>query len=314
MSVKGSFSVHFTWDGSDPVLLNTDITAIGAYGVESEEEDEGYLPLSLLLSVSIGKITVETRLDNSTVDAADYDIGGATLLAMWVFIYSNAISIYCNGRWIYSYVMSFTKYVAYTTVASLVTSATLTDIRREEIPDWRDAVFVDYEATGDGALQSVIQQRPIWTFPAIDRVLSFTYHAIKDTLTAIRVHNYNNEEVNPADLSSDGLVNYYDVGVSSYALAAEEIGLVTRLYRLSELDIGGIEAARTIQEIALEHSNPIDGQMRLDPRIEISDLLHFDLICTGTGTHIEDDAIVENVEITLQDGVYNQHITGRRNK
>jgi hypothetical protein len=310
MSVKGSFSVHFTWDGSDQVLLNTDITAIAAYGIE----DDGYSSLSVSLSVNSGFLNVSTLLGGSAVDTSDYDLLGASSLEIWIFIYSNTISVYCNGRWVYSYVTSFIKYIAYATVASLVTNSTLTNIRREEIPDWRDAVYVDYESTGDNALQSIYQQRPVWMFPTADRELSFTYHTTKDVVPGHHIWSYDDKHVDVTDAASDGLVYYYDVGISTYPLAAKELGLVTRLYRLSELDIGGVEAARTIQEIALEHMNPVEMDMRLDPSVEISDRISVDLIVTGTGTNITDDVIVEDTNLSVQNGNYAMHITGRRNK
>lgn len=313
MAVKGSFSVHFTRAGALSVVLNTDITGVANY-FKDVVEDGDYKPLSVKVENNGNFIEVTTRLDGTPVHKSDYEIGAAASYNIWIFIYGQAITVYCNDKWIYTYVMSYTKYVAYKAVCTLVSGTTLTDIRIEEIPDWRDAVYVDYEATGDNALQSIYQQRPVWMFPTPDRAISFTYHTTKDQVPAHHIWQYNDRQVNGSDISSDGLVYYYDVGVSTYALAAKEVGLVTRLYRLSELDIGGIEAARTIQEIALEHRNPVNSVMRIDPRLEISDRLIFSLVVSGTGTVITDDVIVEDISITIQDGAYNQRVSGRRNK
>ena len=311
MSVKGSFSVHFTYAGGT-VLLATDIT--GIHALIPVDTVETYKTLSVSLGISAGVATVSVLFDGTAVDTSDYTVGAADFYDVWIFVYSTTVTVYVNKRWVYTYTMSFVKYVAYTTVASLTTSETLTNIRREEIPDWRDAVYVDYESTGDNALQSVYQQRPVWVFPQPGRTLAFTYHTTKDQIPAHHVQSYSDKQVNVTDASSDGLVYYYDVGVSAYALAAKEIGLVTRLYRLSELDIGGVEAAKTIQEIALEHRNPVDVDVRPDPRIEISDRLIIDLIVTGTLTHITDDVIIEDASIQIEDGRYAMHINGRRNK
>jgi hypothetical protein len=322
MSVKGSFSIHFTYAPNDSlsVLLETDITGIAAY---LPDVTANYKPLS----VNIGTATysgdryleVSTLLDGVVVNKSDGLIGPTALseLNIWIYIYNNAVTVYCNDRWYYTYVLSFSKYLAYVVVATLKAvgaGATLTNIRREEIPDWRDAVFVDYEATGDNALQSIYQQRPVWIFPQPGRVLAFTYHTTKDQVDAIKVKSYSDKQVNNQDISSDGLVYYYDVGVSCYEAAAKEVGLVTRLYRLSELDIGGVEATRTIQEIALEHRNPVDAEQRLDPRLEISDRSMYDMIVTGTEMHIVDDVIVEDISLSIENGKSSMRVTGRRNR
>jgi hypothetical protein len=322
MTVKGAFSLRYTYtaDNAKSVLLVTDITGIAAY----LDDTETYR----VLSVKVGTAThssqrflvVQTLLDGTVVDKSDIQISDTTTvpaLNIWIYIYDTAISVYCNGRCVYSYVMAFALYTGYVTTAHLQAlggSISITNIRREEIPDWRDAVYVDYEATGDNALQSIYQQRPVWVFPQPGRVLAFTYHTTKDQVDAIKVKRYNDKQANNGDISSDGLVYYYDVGISAYEAAAKEVGLVTRLYRLSELDIGGVEATRTIQEIALEHRNPVDSDQRLDPRPEISDRMMYDLVVTGTLTHIIDDSIIEDISISIADGQYQMHVTGRRNR
>jgi hypothetical protein len=324
MNKNGAFSLRYTYTVNDAIslLLETDIQGIAAFGKENTDPDKGYK----VLTIQIGTTThggnrymqVSTLLGGTIVDTSDFPIGNTTnpALDVWIYIHDVAISVYCNNRWVYSYVMALTKYADYTTVADLKAlggAVTLTNIRREEIPDWRDAVYVDYETTGDNALQSIYQQRPVWIFPETDRAIAFTYHTIKDTVAANHVWSYDNKQVNNNDISSDGLVYYYDVGISTYALAAEQVGFITRLYQLSELDIGAVEATHTIQEIALEHRTPITAQMRLDPRPEISDLMHFDLIVAGTKTHITEDAIIEDIQISLENGSFSMTMNGRKN-
>jgi hypothetical protein len=53
--------------------------------------------------------------------------------------------------------------------------------------------------------------------------------------------------------------------------------------------------------------------MRLDPRPEISDLMHFDLIVAGTKTHITEDAIIEDIQISLENGSFSMTMNGRKN-
>jgi hypothetical protein len=193
-------------------------------------------------------------------------------------------------------------------------SYTVENVCLREIPDAREAVFVDYEATTESAIQSVIQQRPIEINPEVGREINFTYDATKDDVPGHHIFSYEDTEQDNMQLSSDGIVYYENVGVSINEDTAKEVGFITRMYRLSELSSGAIEAAAKYQRSALQrrHQSSITMQ-RIDPRIEIRDVILIDLIATGTLRHIVDEVIVEDISISISDGAYSTNISGRRN-
>jgi hypothetical protein len=158
----------------------------------------------------------------------------------------------------------------------------------------------------------VIQQRPVEVFPRSGRAVAFSYNVLdRDEIIADWVNNYTSTIEDNSQMSSDGLVYYRDVGVSMHADTAREVGLITRLYRLSELDNGAVEATRIYQDKALERRHKGQYRGRLDPQIEPGDRAVVDYVLTGTGTHVTKNIIVENVSISLQDGLYSMIIDGR---
>lgn len=335
MSTRGAFSLFFQVDTSTIAvnLLDLDFlldtlgiaayqpsdTEYGEIGFFIHAYDNEYTDTKI---IKCGATLTDTVYSNTTIvdEGEQLALGpaGDYLLDFHIIMFDTCLSIYCNNVWIYSYVFAYVDYVNYAPVISLTNNSgddcTLLNVRREEIPDQREAIYIDYESTGDNAIQSVYQQRPVRIYPQVDRSLGFTYRAIKDEHTPHHVLAYSIGEVAVTDLSSDGLVYFYDVGVSLDANVAKEVGLVTRLYRLSELNTGGTEAVKSIQEIALEQRNPINVTMRLDPRLEISDMLILDHNVTGTNTNISDEVIAEDIEISIQNGSYQMRVPGRRNK
>ena len=95
-------------------------------------------------------------------------------------------------------------------------------------------------------------------------------------------------------------------------LTAREVGLITRLYRFSELDSGALQAARRVQQVAAEQRKMITVTGRFDPRLQIADVLSIDTIITSTLRHVVDEIIVENITPNLSNGTYSMQVVGRR--
>ena len=148
--------------------------------------------------------------------------------------------------------------------------------------------------------------------PHVNRKLTFTYAAEKDTINAVKVNKYEEGYSHPSTMSSDGLVYFDEVGVSIDLLTAEEVGLITKLYRLSELNTGAEQATATLQKRARESRIKHTVVQRLDPRVELTDVLHVDLTTTSTNRHIVRDIIVEDARISIRHGDTSMTITGRR--
>ena len=223
--------------------------------------------------------------------------------------------MYCNDLCVYSYSLGGVSYPDVVTVSLKVTGPDpilFSDIRRVELKDQREAIYVDYEANTESAIQSIIQQRPIEVTAAVDRQVEFTYSAIKDSIDAIFVKTYSETLEDNLQMSSDGIVYYSDVGVSINDDTAEQVGFITRMYRLSELSSGAITAAGIYQKKALQKRNMVSISSRLDPRLEIRDILVFDLTVTGTERNIVRSIIVEGIQIKTENGSCKMSVTGRK--
>jgi hypothetical protein len=149
-------------------------------------------------------------------------------------------------------------------------------------------------------------------YASVDRSAEFTYNATKDEVDAIWVDSYSETQSDNSQASSDGLVYAVDVGISLDSYIAENVGLVTRLYRLSELDTGVERAAAALQKRARQAMFSVNLTGRLDPRLEVGDILLVNKTLTSTNRVIADRVIVEDISITIVDGQYRQSIQGRR--
>jgi len=249
------------------------------------------------------------------VDCADYDLETASIdtLRFRVVLANSTVSIECCGVRIYTHTFRGAEWpdIATAKIYS-IDGIELSSVIVSELRDSREAVFIDYESNADSAIQSIIQQRPVQIFAEVGREVSFTYSAARNTAGAHHINSYSETTRDNAQLSSDGLVYYTDVAISISKETAEQVGLITKLYRLSELNNGALNAASRLQQVALEKRKSITIACRLDPRYQIADRLLINQVLTGTGTELSDDIIIEDITINIQNGNYSMSITGRR--
>lgn len=321
MAEHGNVDLSFTFNPfiSDPVItLITDILAVPQY--ELPEIDPTAISVFVSSETISGTkyIIFGVILGTTVIDQQNFPLGifDNEDINIRIFIYDQYVSGYCNDACVYS--LAFQSTVYNSTISLILETDTndvsLSNVTLRELPDAREAVFVDYEATTENAIQSVIQQRPIEINPETNREINFTYDATKDVIPAHHVFSYENSKEDNLAMSSDGIVYYEDVAVVVNEDTAREVGFITRMYRLSELSTGAIEAAKKNQRSALQRRNiPSVEMKRIDPRIEIRDVLAVDIIVTGTLRNITDSIIIEDVNISIQDGAYSSRIAGRKN-
>lgn len=319
MSDRGGFEVFYTYTVVDNqvIELRTNVLAkaafsnadvsMGAVKVRFGTVGAGYANTFVEINTLIGSVIV---------DRSDYEIGSHSIdhLVVRVFMYDSYLSVYCNDVWVYSYAFEEVSYPDPTTksVYCISGSAELVGIRSVELFDSREAVWIDYEATSESAIQSVIQQRPIQIYSEPDRSLAFTYDGVKDDVVPVYMRRYTETIEDGSALSSDGLVYYEDVGISVSLETAKEVGLVTRLYRLSELSTGAVSAAAKAQKLALERRVGVTIQGRLDPRLQIGDRLLVSVYLTSTNRHIQRNVVIEDISISTENGEQSMNISGRR--
>lgn len=319
-STYGSLEAFFTYpsdtDKSIDLLtniqgvkqFNVGLNALENITVRITSTKQGYDPAFIQIQVYLGGTLVD-QSDFSTYTETEIDF------SVRMFFFDQFLSVSLNDKWVYSYAFALVAYDVEGTTASIKlngATTTITGIRKAELADGREAIYVDYESNTESAIQSIIQQRPIQQLAHVNRKLSFTYRAEKDTIDAVYVNRYEERYSHPNQLSSDGLVYGYDVGVSIDLDTARDVGFITRLYRLPDLNTGAIQAAGTMQRQARERRVQPSVTQRLDLRVEQTDVLNVSLIATGTDTLIERQIIVENISISLRDGEWSMSLSGRK--
>ena len=319
MANRGTIDLSFTLNsitGTPVITLLTNITADPKYAPETG------LDVSIFMTVEeiggLKYIVFGTNLDSVAIDQQNFLLGTFTnsILNIRVFIYDQYIAAYCNDACVYDYSLVNPTWSTPLTLSlqSDTDNTDITDVVLRELPDFRDAVYVDYEATTESAIQSIIQQRPIEISAEVGREINFTYDATKDVVPAHHVKSFSDTLQDNLQISSDGIVYYEDVAVVVNSDTAEQIGFVTRMYRLSELSTGAVEAAEKMQRVALERRHNYSLALtRVDPRIEPRDVIDIDLIVTGTLRNIVESIVVENLNISIRDGQYTMNISGRKN-
>jgi hypothetical protein len=318
MSSFGGLLVEYTYTPGDTnaVRLTTDISA------SRFDVDEIPSAVSLLLgSVALAGKTysyITLLFGSSTeIDISTYKIcEGSSVdpITVGIFFFNNYISVSYNKKFVYWYGFGRIEYPS-SVEAKLKNvsgaSITLTNIRRRELFDGRVAIFVDYEADSSSVIGSLLQQRPIQTFPLSDGKMNFTYQQSEDIVDAVYVNEAIREDVENNSYSSDGLTYFRDVDISISEDTARDVGFVTRLYKLSELDSGAIQAVQTMQRVGLERRKQASVGQRLDPRIDQNDVLHVDTTVVGTGRLVQFDIVVDSINIRLENGNYSMRMSGR---
>lgn len=317
VKTKGSCEIYLHYDSVETALLSITTNIKGqkyfapdtdfpqAIKVEiGHEEFEGayYFKFNIYYG-----ITLAERLSFGPVEKNDH-------FDLRVFLNNQFVSFYINDLWTYSYGyenMVYPEGDITVTLSATGDDLTLIDTRRVELADYREAIFVDYEQTSENAISSIIQQRPIEMYPEPGRSLAFTYASTRDTVNAKHIEKLQENIEDPSGMASDGLVYYSDVGIVLDAGVAEEVGFITRLYRMSEIDSGAMEAAEIIQNRSHEQRKRWNISARLDPRLEIGDIYSIDVIVTSTKRHIQKAIVVEDVSISMDDRRQSMNVSGR---
>jgi hypothetical protein len=318
----GSLELHFSYAPTSAISVTVSTNICGTASFAEIDASDLPLPISLNIStelseIAVGYIVCKMMVGGVVVDRSDYqrDVVDSSTVNIVVFFFNARVSVYLNSKWVYSYNLATVSYPKEITqsLTAVGQATTISNINLVELSDGREALFVDYESNGDNAISSIIQERPIENYPAVGRYSEFTYTAVKNDIVIYGISSYDAVESDSPSESSDGLVYSMDVGISIDLFTAKKLGLVTRLYRLPDLDSGVERAVTAIQKKARQSRHRITIISRLDPRLEVADVVVLnEVVITGTGTKVTDRVIVEDVSIAIQDGEYRSTITGRR--
>lgn len=323
MNAYGSLELFFSYLPEFNVTVDLVTSVLGVSSFSPSDSDPIYEPVSLRIGSAYDAtedrmyFTIASYVGEEAAETCDFTCDKDQLdeYRIRVFFFNKRLSIYINNKWIYSYSLALVDYPDDIDMSLIVNGGSLTieQINVVELCDGRDAVYVDYEANTDSALSSIIQERPIEMYPGINRTMQFTYDSTKEDVESVFIRRYEDSEQDNTGISSDGLVYALDVSISVDESTAKELGFITKMYRLSDLDTGISKAVKALQKRARQSRHKISITTRVDPRLEIADVYVLDgIIPTGTDTPIYDRVIVEDLSINLSDGINSMTISGRR--
>ena len=257
------------------------------------------------------EFTVRDKSGNIIETYLDYDL--EALGTVRVIAHGTFITIYVEDKWIHTFSVSDAQYPVsrYVALKTSGASLTVTDVRLKELADWREAVWIDMEQDSMNAISSVVLQRPVDIYPTWDGKLAFAYDPERDTVSLVKVTRMSSVHSDSQQACSDGIVYFTDTAVVIDPIYARDVGFTTRMFRLPDLGQDAIEATRIIQERNREARLRYSVSCRLSPQLEYGDIANIAFTKAGTGTSVDEDIIVENLNFTIEDGAQSMTVEGR---
>jgi hypothetical protein len=250
----------------------------------------------------------------------EYFVG--TISHVRILFHDEFCSVYIDNAWVYTF--SF-AYIAYPLVLILemtyfdgTTASTgtcsISNVVIQELCDWRDAIYIDLDTNAMNAIQSIIQSRPIEIVPRYDGALQFYYEPCSRSSVPIKnIKEYQRTKADSKSSCSDAIVYYSDVNVLSDPDTAKESGLITRIYRFSELDHGAIRAAEVLQKKSRQNRIRHKFQGRINMALEVGDIAAIQYTTVDTHEDVQENVIVESIQLTISNGDYFMVAEGRDN-
>lgn len=251
----------------------------------------------------------------------DYMIDNAE--SFRILFHDEFCTIYIDNSWAYTFSFDYVGYPQELSLNMFYFDGTeesegtcqISNLVIQELCDWRDAIYIDLDTTASSAIQSVIQQRPIEIVPRYDGALQFYYEPEeRDTVPLSFLTEVRKIEEESKTACSDAIVYYSDVNVLSDDQTAEEIGFITRIYKLSELDHGALKAARVMQKKARQSVRKYRVQGRLNLALEIGDVATIEFTAVDTQDSYSESFIVEAIQTNIANGEAYMAIEGRSNE
>jgi len=221
-----------------------------------------------------------------------------------VLYFSDHISLYQNGRWIFTKSFDSLQYCIYAPYRlSLTAHGTLTmdNVHVKDLSDWREAIYLDLETDGQSAINSIIQQRLIEIYCKPDGSIEFYYEIIRDVIDAVREpRSYRYTYSVPLDGASDAIIyGPLDVKTIQNNDFAKLLGFCTRVFRLPDLTVGANRAVYYILKKSLEGYLRHDFSIRPDLELLIGDIYHIHYTTAGTGRNEYHNTIVEGISLNI---------------
>jgi hypothetical protein len=231
-----------------------------------------------------------------------------------VLFHDNFATAYIDDRWGYTFCLEEIVYANTCNIYLLASEdTTFTDVYMIELSDWSEAFYIDLDTDGMVAISQVIKERPVEIVSRTNGSVKYSYNEVRDNVVipANYVKSFNESRRMPSGCGSNAIIYSDIVRTLQYSPYLEKYGFATRIFRLPNLTIGSLKAAKLLLKRGMESSEKYGFTYRPDPRIEVGDKASVNFEVIGTGLTIVKDIVVEKFSINLQDGKYGMSINGR---
>lgn len=229
-----------------------------------------------------------------------------------VIAHNEFVSVYVDRVWVHTWALSYIYHPENISVGIILSTGTATVISTllRELSDWRENVWVEIDSTSANAISSIVNQRPVDIWSDYRGYVNYAYEYSRSTfdMEFVYRHVIDREDTNG---SSDGLL-YGDAAAPVVDTSfMGDYGFVTRVYRLPDVESGPIRAIKHFQELGRQRTKKHSIDSRIFPSVEIGDIVSVAKTLSGTGTAFSEDAIVEDLRISISAGQNRMAITGR---
>jgi len=308
----GGFDLHFTL----PVLtVNAWVAVRCDSAFTLDDQDEASPTGTIKLKRITGGFEV-SLLDaaGSTLESYAFNsISAQSACRVRVRLRNDAVSVTIDEYWAVTLWLRDVQHPETSAVYLLASgSIAVTDIRLTELCAGQDKIEVDIEESAANAISAVLKRRPVLQWAREDGALCCAYDPPLATHETLWAWGADRQRALSDKAASDGLVYCQDrtvVVIDDRAL--EEIGLVTRALRYTDLEHGAITAGRKTLEKGRQDANRVTIKRALMPAMEAYDRLSYALLIGGGVAGMEGTCIVDRITVDIAGAAAKATIEGR---
>jgi len=232
-----------------------------------------------------------------------------------VLFHDNFITVYINNVWVYTFgaVEIFYDHTC-DILFNSNSSINAKNVVLSELGDWSEAFYIDLDTNGKTAVSQIIRERPVEIISRSNGAIKYSYNETRENIELVDnfVADYSERSSMPDNCGSNAIVYADIVRTLQYSPYLERYGFATRIFRLPNLTIGSLKAAKLLLKRNLESADKCNLSYRPDPRIEVGDEISINASVYGSGKSLVRDIVVENLSFSLKDGNYRMKISGRK--
>ena len=254
-----------------------------------------------------------SRPDETVIDTYQYDIGDSAH-SLRVLYHDSFATVYVDGQWVITFCRSSIDYQTTCNIdlVSSISDLNVTNIRLVNLSDWSEAFYIDLETDSKSAIASVIKERPVEIIAQPDGSIDYTYHETRYLHSSPgKVTKFQDSANIPSNGASNAIIYADQVRTIRFDDYLKDFGFATKVYRMPNLTIGALKAAKLILQRAYESRFKYDVDLRPDARLVTGDAVNITKTVFPTNNSIDVDIIIERISLQIRDGNYSMSLSGR---